>query len=297
MASTRVQVIINPAAGQDRPILSTLNTVFRDAGVDWDVSITQEAGDGRRLAQDAVAAGVDIVAVYGGDGTVAEVANGLIESKTPLAILPGGTANVLAAELGIPGDLREACTLALGDNNTVQAVDVGRIGKRYFLLRAGIGLEAAMVEGADRQLKNHLGSLAYVLSALRALPESETSSYHLTLDGKEIVSEGITCIIANSGTLGVPDLTLSPTIKVDDGFLDVIVVRKADLNLLLSVAVSVIEKNDPDDPLQHWQARDITVVAHPPQTVQADGEVLGRTPISIRATPQAVKILVPKATN
>ena len=91
--SKRVQVIINPTAGQDQAILGILNQVFHDAGFAWDVSITNKAGDARRFARAAALAGIDVVAAYGGDGTVMEVASGLIGSTVPLAIFPGGTAN------------------------------------------------------------------------------------------------------------------------------------------------------------------------------------------------------------
>ncbi len=97
----RVRVIINPAAGQDEPVLGILNSVFHPAGVEWDVAITLKAGDAKRFAQQAVEEGIEVVAVYGGDGTVAEVASGLIGSEVPLAIFPGGTANVMSVELGI----------------------------------------------------------------------------------------------------------------------------------------------------------------------------------------------------
>src|SRR5919206_2640007 len=109
--SKRVQVIINPTAGQDQPILGVLTRVFHAAGVAWDVSITKKAGDARRFARAAVEAGVDVVAAYGGDGTVMEVASGLIGTTVPLAIFPGGTANVMSMELGISSDLAEASAL------------------------------------------------------------------------------------------------------------------------------------------------------------------------------------------
>jgi len=99
-----IHVIINPAAGQAEPILNVLNSVLRPAGIRWDVCVTNEDGDARQYAQLAVTAGVDAVAVYGGDGTVTEAASGLIGSTMPLAILPGGTGNTMAIELGIPAN-------------------------------------------------------------------------------------------------------------------------------------------------------------------------------------------------
>src|SRR5579859_5577907 len=108
----QIHVIINPISGRPQPVLYTLNSVFRQAGVKWDVSVTHESGDARRAACKAAAEGADVVAVYGGDGTVLEAATGLLETNTPLAILPGGTANVLSIELGIPYDLAAAARIA-----------------------------------------------------------------------------------------------------------------------------------------------------------------------------------------
>src|SRR5919206_1575033 len=199
----RVQVIINPTAGQDQPILGVLNRVFQAAGVGWDVSIPNKAGDARRFARAAVESGVDVVAAYGGDGTVMEVASGLIGSSVPLAIFPGGTANVLSLELGISSDLAEAGALVCEEECAVTPIDMGQLGDdRYFILRVGTGLEADMVEGADRDLKNRLGTLAYALSALQAIQNPTLSRYRLTIDGQRLESEGIACIICNSGNLG-----------------------------------------------------------------------------------------------
>jgi diacylglycerol kinase (ATP) len=175
---------------------------------------------------------------------------------------------------------------------------MGRVGERYFLLRVGMGFEAEMVEGADRELKERVGVLAYGLSALQALREPPIARYRLTIDGQEIESEGMTCIIANTGSFGQADISLAPTIDVGDGLLDVVVVRKADLPSLLSVAASVVAGNEQAEPLQHWQAREISVVADPPQTVQADGEVLdGQRTVNVRVVPAAVRVIVPKSAD
>ncbi|MCK4897328.1 MAG: acylglycerol kinase family protein, partial [Anaerolineales bacterium] len=101
----RIHVIINPAAGQDEPILNTLNRVFHKYGVDWEVSITHRFGDAMRFAKQAVADGVELVVGYGGDGTQLEVLNGIMGSDTPMAILPGGTGNAMTFELNIPHKL------------------------------------------------------------------------------------------------------------------------------------------------------------------------------------------------
>ncbi len=291
----RVQVIINPTAGQEQPILGVLNRVFHEAGVVWDVSITNKAGDARRFARAAVAAGVDVVAAYGGDGTVMEVASGLIGSRVPLAVFPGGTANVLSLELGISSDLAEASALVCSEECAVMPIDMGQLGEdHYFILRVGTGLEADMVEGADRELKNRLGTLAYALSALQAIQNPTLSRYRLTIDGLRVESEGISCLICNSGNLGRAGISLSTGVSVRDGLLDVFVLQQANLASLVSLTRDVLTQTKPSTAaLQHWQGQEITLVAEPNQTVQADGEVLGQTPITAKVLPGAVQVIVP----
>lgn len=293
----KVHVILNPAAGQDAPVLKLLNEALNASGVDWDIFITKQSGDAARFARQAVAARADRLVVYGGDGTVAEAASGLLDSTLPMAIIPGGTANVISIEAGIPGDLAEACALAVHPAPGTLTVDIAKAGEHFFLLRAGMGLEAAMVEGADRELKNRLGVFAYALAGLHALANPPTACYRLTLDGETVETEGVTCIVANSGATGLgPGFSLAPEIYVDDGLLDVLVLRKADLAGLVSAAASVIGKSDAAQ-VHHWQAREVTVEADPPQTVQADGEPAGETPLSIRLIPRAVRLVVPAASG
>ena len=236
----QVWVVINPAAGQDQPMLKSLNQAFQERGVAWEIALTKGKGDGERLARQAVQSGAELVMVYGGDGTVMECAAGLIESQVPLAILPGGTANVMARELGLPGDLEKSIHLALNPKSRIRHVDMGQIEEKKFLLRAGIGFEAEMVEGADRELKNRLGVLAYGLAALQALADPPLARYRLCLDGSEVACEGLACIVAISGNLGTQGIALSPKTDISDGLLDVFVVSKTDLPSLVSMAISVV---------------------------------------------------------
>lgn len=288
-----VHVVINPASGKDQAILRTINLACKTVGIDWDVFITKKSGDGRHLAEQAVKAGVDRVVVYGGDGTVMEVASGLVGSKVPMAIIPGGTANVLSIDLGIPRDLVEASALAVDPDSRIRKIDIGRIGDQYFLLRAGLGLEAAMVAGAKRELKDRFGVFAYALSGLQALADPVVANYHFTFEDQEVDAQGLTCIIANSGLMGMEGLYLAPNIQVDDGLLDVIVLRKADLPSLLSLAASMVEGEENQQALQRWQVREVTVRSQPAQKVQVDGELIEQTPVTIKVVPQAVRVIVP----
>ena len=301
--SRKIQVIINPAAGQHEPILNTLNDVFYAAGVDWDISITMQQGDGFRFAQEAVAAGVDVVAAYGGDGTQMEVAEGLQGANVPLMILPGGTANLMAHELSIPLTLREAAALATGENLPVYGIDVGQVsgefGEQLFMLRVGVGVgqEANKVELADRSLKDKYGLMAYSIAAIKSLTESDKATYQLTIDGRSSEVTGFTCLVDNAGNMGFRDVSFAQAIDVHDGFVDLIVVQDLGFRSMYSVADSMVERKTNKDTFHHWQARELTIDTNPPQLVHADGEVIGKTPITIRVLPQKLHVLSPLATG
>jgi diacylglycerol kinase (ATP) len=284
-----ILVIVNPAAGQDRPFLQVMNTAFRDAGIDWDLRITKEAGDGTRLAQEAVKAGVEMVAAYGGDGTVSEVAAGLQGTHVPLAIFPGGTANVMSVELGIPNDLGLAAALICG-NGVLRPVDMGKIGGNLFLLRATVGFSAEMTRMTDRADKNRLGNLAYILSAIKLLPEAHSVPYKLVLDGETVEAPGTICFIANSGSMGIPGLTLNQKMNISDGLLDVVLIPAERIGAILTLAANAAGLTEP---IHHWQVREVTVTAEPPQTVEVDGEVIDPTPLTASVVPQAIRVVVP----
>ena len=287
----KIHVVVNPASGQPQPILNTLNSVFHPLGVDWDVFITKESGDAERFARQAAASGVDVVAAYGGDGTVMEAARGLFGSQTPLAILPGGTANLMSVELGIPKNLAQAAAIAADPNSRVRVVDAGLFGgKTHFLLRVGMGFAARKVEIADRDLKDRYGIMAYSIGALKALTDTEPATYRLTLDGQSYETKGFSCLVDNAGNIGFAGLGLK-SILVDDGLLDVIVIRDTRIRTWIAVGSSLGGTKLNPEYMRHWQAREITIEADPPQSVQMDGELAGQTPVTIRVVPGWVGIL------
>jgi diacylglycerol kinase family enzyme len=210
-----------------------------------------------------------------------------------LAIFPGGTANVTSIELGIPGTLHEAVALVCGTACDYRWVDMGQLGDTLFLGHVGVGLEAEMHQTADRSKKDQLGFMAYPVAALQALREQPASHYTLTLDGQQVEIDGLNCMVTNLGSIGVLGATLSKDISVSDGLLDVIVIRNTDLASLTALAAKVAGLPNSEEQLPHWQVREATIVADPPQGITADGEVLGQTPVSIKVLPHAVRIIIP----
>lgn len=289
----KVLVVINPGSGQPKPILHTLNQVFRPAGVGWEIALTHESGDAERFAQGGVEAGFDVVAAYGGDGTVMEVARGVLGSEVPMAIIPGGTANLMSVELGIPKDLTKAIEIIADEKSRPTAIDVGEIEGSYFLLRVGLGIAAQKVELADRDLKDRYGILAYSIAALKAARDAQQITYKFTFDGEEVEAAGVTCLVDNAGNFGVSGFKAHKDISVTDGLLDVIVIRDSSFLTMLAAGKSALESTPSSDSYLHYQAKEILIETDPPQSIQVDGEIGWETPVSIEVVPQAVKILSP----
>jgi diacylglycerol kinase (ATP) len=289
----KVHVVINPAAGQDEPILNVLNHVFHPTGIDWEVSLTHKSGDATHFAAEAAASGVDLVAAYGGDGTQMEVANGLLGTGVPQAILPGGTGNAMAHDLGISLKLQEATELIVTSAKR-RAIDLAKIGDQYFMLRAYAGLSAD--SAASRDEKDKYGQLAYVQAALNFLRYVPEAHYKATIDGEVIEGEALICFILNAGSIGgVMGLELPKVgnVNISDGYLDLYAIKKG-MQPLRSVSKYIFNHDGADTGVYHWRAKEITIEADPIQDVWIDGELGGQTPFTVTAVPQALEIVVPE---
>jgi diacylglycerol kinase (ATP) len=288
----KVHVVINPAAGQDEPILNVLNDVFHAAGVDWENSLTHKSGDATRLAAEAAASGVDLVAAYGGDGTQMEIANGLLGTGMPQAILPGGTGNAMAHDLGISLNLREAAELIVTSPKR-RAVDLAKIGDTVFMLRAYAGLSAD--QAASREEKDKYGQLAYVQAGLKFIKDVPAAQYKATVDGEVIDGEALICFILNAGSIGAVmgmEIPKVGDVSINDGYLDLYAVTKG-VQPLRAVSKYIFHHKGSDAGVYHWRGKEITLKADPVQDVWIDGEFGGKTPFTVSAMPQALEIVVP----
>ena len=288
----KVHVVINPAAGQNEPILNVLNDVFHSTGVNWDISLTHKSGDATRLAAEAAASGLDLVAAYGGDGTQMEVANGLLGTGVPQAILPGGTGNAMAHDLGVSINLREAAELIVNSDRR-RAIDLAKIGDQVFMLRAYAGLSAD--DAASREEKDRYGQLAYVQSAFNFLRYVPEAHYKATIDGELIEGEALIVFILNAGSIGgVMGIEIPKVGDVDisDGYLDLYAVTKG-VKPLRAISKHVFRHEGSDAGVYHWRGKEISIEADPVQDVWIDGEMGGQTPFMVNAMPQALEIVVP----
>ena len=168
--------------------------------------------------------GFDLVVAAGGDGTVAAVADGLVGAEAALGILPIGTANVIARDLGVPLDLDGACGLLAGPH-AIERLDAMRVGDRYFLTQIGVGIDALMIRDTKREHKRRFGRIAYLWTAFTRLLGFQPRRFFLEADGRRTRHRASQVLVANGGILGQPPFRWGPGIRPDDGRLDVCVIR------------------------------------------------------------------------
>lgn len=296
----RTLIIVNPFAGSDEvaALRRQIGGAFSELDLGFDLVTTGHAGHATELARGAVELGYARVAVCGGDGTLAETATGLAGSRIPLGLIPRGTANQVAQNLGIPTDLDDAVrVIATGATRTI---DVGRIGDRVFALCAGAGFDAAVMQAATRELKERWGFGAYVYAAMKEALTATPCRFHIRADDREFEVDAVSVLVANVGELFAGWLPLrfslgpQPTSAWNDGLFDVVVVSPQRLPDMAAILLrSAQHRFTGSDRLAHFQAASITVDAKPAIAVQVDGDPAGTTPISMDVMRDALDVIVP----
>jgi diacylglycerol kinase (ATP) len=290
MQFKNIHIIVNPVSGAERPILSYLNTVLLGTGIYWDITVSTPFREAFDIARGLIGK-TDLVVVYGGDGSIAEVARALYSSDTPMAIIPGGTANVMSKELGIPQDAVDAIKLIAGGNTKIIDIDMAIANDTPFLLRVNLGIMADMILQTNRELKQSFGQLAYGISAIQTIVQSEPMQFKLLIDGQEFNEEGVALTITNAGNIGISDFTFLPDINVTDGYLDVILMNNTDLSSLLRVAGTMLFQTE-SEVLKHWRCKQATVTMQQPTPYVCDDSEQLAHHIDMQIMPAALKVLV-----
>jgi YegS/Rv2252/BmrU family lipid kinase len=238
-----------------------------------------------------VSAGVDLVLACGGDGTVTACAESLAGTGVPLAIIPMGTGNLLASNIGIPMGLDEALAVALG--GVQQPIDAGRVNEALFVVMAGLGLDAQMLSDASEPLKKRLGWLAYAISAVRHLGDRPMRVRVSADGGPRRRMRASALIVGNVGWLrgGVP---LLPDARPDDGLLDAIVLRAGGLAGWLTVIADLLLRRPAHGRVYRIQFTKLQVTLDADQPWELDGEVMGSTrQLTVVAQPGALLLRMP----
>jgi YegS/Rv2252/BmrU family lipid kinase len=288
----RAALIYNPESGRGKKkkkLLPHLLERLRYFGVDAQPTPTAAANHATELAREALERRVELVVVWGGDGTINEVARGMLGSGTRLGIIPGGTVNVFARETGIPLRLEDA------SRNLVEGVPrkipVGRAGGRPFLLMAGIGLDAQVVYGLSPSLKKRLGTLAFWLEGFRLLVVYPFDPLTVRADGKEYEA---TSVIAGKLRRYGTGYFITPDARLEEPLLDVVLFQgrwgPGYLRYLFGVAGGFhLKLKD----VVHIKASRLEVESKARIYYQLDGEVAGTLPVQLDVLPEALNVVLP----
>jgi lipid kinase YegS len=289
--SRKVQLILNgKVAGNE-----TLQTaIARQRAVEHtiDVRVTSEKGDARRFV--AETGEVDLLIVAGGDGTLNEVVQGLMDlseaARPVLGVVSLGTANDFATGCGIPRDPEQALTLCLEGKEV--PVDVGKANEHWFLNAASIGFGAEITATTPPELKNLLGPAAYaVMGAILAMNVHHYRG-RLTLPDREITGSVPVAIVGNGRQAG-GGLQVTPRARVDDGLLDVLAVREIPALALLTAARELQELSPEGEYISYWQTPWAEVHTEEAIPVNLDGEPMQFSKVRYEAVSKAIRLIVP----
>jgi diacylglycerol kinase (ATP) len=302
--SNRATLIFNPHAGfwEWRQLVNDAVHFWRQRG--WQVTLqpTRCAGHATELARAAAAADYGLVFAVGGDGTLNEVANGLVNTETVLAFLPVGTANSFARELGAPRPnllnpkwlLEASITLAAG---CIQRVDMGRCDNgRYWLQWASTGVDAFMVDQIEPRSKlfKRMGPAGYAAKALLVLPAFSGVQATVTVDDQTVTGNFILINVSNCRMFAGGELHLNTYGLLDDGLFEVWLFRGRDWPDVLRYTVEIGLKQHTSDPkVQKISGRRVTIATALPTPFHLDGEPIGTTPFACEIKPGVLRLLTP----
>jgi diacylglycerol kinase family enzyme len=239
------------------------------------------------------------VAAAGGDGTVSAVVNGLANQDIPLGIIPVGTGNGLARAMNIPLDLVEAIHLLAGEHE-LQPLDAMQVGDKYFILNVSAGISSRAMRETKSEDKRRLGMLAYAQTIVEDLKESKTSRFNLLLDGLQVQVEAAEVLVANGTVLKEGSYVFGSRRRYNDGEMEINILTASQPSEYVRLALDLLlNPKESIQDLHDLTARESVVldVEGQPQPVQADGELIGRTPVEIKLARSAIRVVVPAEEN
>jgi YegS/Rv2252/BmrU family lipid kinase len=289
----RILVIFNPNAGRKAGLPTNpaderdLRRALADNHLDADVFVSPDKAGAVERVRAAVAEGYDVVAAAGGDGTVRSVGFELLGTSTALGILPAGTAMNVARSLGIPRELDAAAAL-LGSGE-IRVIDVGWARDRPFLEMASIGLNAEVLEIAE---KTEDGRLSEVVRLIREAVRSRPTRVFLELDGREIRTRALGLAVAVGPYAGV-GITVAPEARLDDGKLDVVVFEGFRRVELVRHLIAAIGGRRPERRVTTHRAARVSVAARRSLSIRIDSDDAGTTPIDLTVKRGELRVVAP----
>jgi len=289
-----IPIIVNPKAMHadvDKVRLQANRWLAEDR---FDLRVLEGDERASDAARRALREGAAMIVAVGGDGTVSGVAEALTGTDVPLAIIPMGTANMLSEHLDVPKSPEKAMELALHEHS-VKSIDALRLGGRLYLLNAGVGVSSHTVRKMRHDDKRRFGLMAYIMTGAVKTLSFPPADFRVTIDGKVHEFRGIEVSLINAGFHVGPTLPNMPDIQPDDGSIDVLIVwtpTPAGYFRHLGRALASwtrVERN-----VRWLKARsEVQIEADRVMPVQADGDLVGETPVRLQVVKGAVRVVVP----
>ena len=304
MAKAHAKVIVNPVAGANKSTFRQwphIESLLRESGLSFDFQYTEGVGHASELARLAASDGYRFLVAVGGDGTINEVANGLLESDngsaTTLGIVSTGTGNDFIRSMGIPRDYVKACKCIADNRRTI--IDVGLVeyrqngkkAKRYFINGAGVGFDAEVTEASHRMPRLLSNTVPFVLSLLKTLPTYRNKDVQMSIDGRQEKRRVLSVIVSNGAYFG-GGMRIAPEAELNDRHLDVVTIGDVGKAELLQVFPRVYKGTHITHPkVRMEKAERITIECDQRILLQADGELLGEGPVTFQVVPAALNVV------
>lgn len=294
----KIFLIANPAAARasERSSRAIVEALDKE-GNELTVLTTSGPGDAIELCRNAVREGADVVAAFGGDGTVMEALEGLLATDIPLAVIPGGTANLLAGNLRIPNSPAKAARIIMEGRPRI--IDIGRLetaeATRYFAVGAGAGYDAELMSGTSGEAKRRWGWAAYVSYVMRTAPSIRPIPFRVTVDGSCSELDAASVLVANCREIMPGILSLGGEVALDDGHFDTFILKAHGLLESAALVVQLMrQKVKETEQVRRLSGREVRVECDTPQPVECDGDVVGTTPFTATIIPGGRTVMVPR---
>ena len=295
----KTRFVLNPISGRNRRrprLAGAIREFIAARALDADLVVTEGPGHATELARAAVQAGHQLVVAVGGDGTMNEVAQGLIDTPAALALVPCGSGNGLALHLGLPRTTLGALRLAAGEDGRVASVDTGFVNGRPFFNAMGLGLDAEVSERFNRLTRR--GLPAYARTAWRAIREAASHRCTIVGGGREIALDVLLVAVTNSDQYG-NNARIAPGARVDDGALDLVAVRPVGLPGAAALTARMfLGRLDGSPDVVRLRGAEFSIRRAAAGLVHTDGETqtMAAT-VNVAVHPRSLRVLIPAASR
>ena len=294
----KTYVVLNPVAGVSVPgnVREKIEAALQARDLPFEVYETtgNKDEDIRQLVRDGVKQGFKLFISAGGDGTLSSVIDGLVGTEIPLVIIPTGTWNALARALDIPLQVDQAVDL-LFQEHRVQTIDAMDVGGNYFVLSVSAGVGALAMKDVERKDKRRLGKLADLRKAVAELLEFRSYPFEVRIDNTITRFRAAELMVANTSILGLKSLRLDPSIRMDDGKLNVCRIYANTVGEYLKLGWSMFRGGKE----RNWNvlcveaSKEVEIRSSQRLPVQGDGELIGQLPVTVKIRPKAIQVVTP----